>query len=337
MHLQAVSDARRSPRPARERAFTLVELLVVIAIIGILVALLLPAVQAAREAARRSACTSNLRQIGIAMHNHHDAHGHFPAGRGAPLPTVFSAHAYLLPYLEEESLRQAIDYTIAPTTFSIGGGVVFDASENLPAATTVVSVLLCPSDDASGRVSGSEYAATNYAGAAGTGAVNHGSLTDADGVFFLGSDIAFRDLTDGSSHTAAFSERTLGPGPPPGGSAPADPGAYMLELPGGADTTAEACASSGAGSWYGERGAKWILGNYGNTLYNHALTPNHASWDCMNQRQQKGRLAARSYHPGGAMTLRCDGSVRYVSASVDPIRWRALASRSGREVIDSEY
>ncbi len=99
---------------ARRTGFTLVELLVVIAIIGILVALLLPAIQSAREAARRSECTSNLKQIGLALHNYHDTYGVFPAGNITPgnccgtLSKVNWAIS-ILPYVEQSSLYESYD------------------------------------------------------------------------------------------------------------------------------------------------------------------------------------------------------------------------------------
>lgn len=311
----------------RPKAFTLIELLVVMSIMGLLIAMLLSAVMAAREAARRVACSDNLREIGLAMHNHDATHRRLPAGRGAPFPRVFSALAHLLPYVEQESLRSMIDITAAPVTFDTPTGV-HDGSVNYMAATTVISVLVCPSDPAAGRIAGSPYGGTNYAANAGSGTVDHGTLQDADGVFYMASSTRFADITDGASNTVAFAERTLGQGTD---AVPEPSETLILELPFGPDPTPSACSTPASGNWNAERGAKWILGNYGNTLYNHCYPPNAVSWDCMDQRQQKSRMTARSRHPGGVTVLLCDGSVRFVSQTIDLAAWRALATRAGGE------
>lgn len=111
-------DSALSLRPPRSirRAFTLVELLVVIAIIGVLVALLLPAVQAAREAARRMNCQNNVKQIGLALHNHHDVYNTFPAGgitNGTCCGTESAATwtIFILPYLEQSNLYERYDFS----------------------------------------------------------------------------------------------------------------------------------------------------------------------------------------------------------------------------------
>lgn len=318
-------------RHAGRSAFSLVELLVVLVVIGILIAVLLPAVQAAREAARRASCRNNLKQIGLALHHHHDALRRFPSGRGAPFPFVFSTHAWLLPYIEQAGTWGSLDFSSPPTTFTLDSGAVLDGSKNRAAAQSALAVFTCPSDLSTGRVSGSEYGASNYAATAGSGLVNSGSLKQADGLFYNGSTMRFGDVLDGTSHTVAFSERPLGPGGVAG--VPRSTGRMIWEFSDRTTPTAKNCASQLGGSWFTQRGEKWIIGNYGNTIYNHYYPPNAPEWDCMNITQQMGLFTARSFHPGGVLVLLCDGSVQFVDQGLDIRVWRGLATIAGGEVL----
>jgi len=193
---------------SRQVGFTLVELLVVIAIIGVLIALMLPAVQAAREAARRTQCKNNFRQIGLALLLHHDAKGDLPVGcidkRKSKNPNgkQLSWLAATLPYLEQESLWEQLDFNFA-----------YDSPINAKAASTPLPVYLCPSTarttiDRQGPLtvplagSGFALAVADYGGNFGTTKV----LPVTNGVLFYDIPISLREITDGTSHTIAVSE-----------------------------------------------------------------------------------------------------------------------------------
>jgi prepilin-type N-terminal cleavage/methylation domain-containing protein/prepilin-type processing-associated H-X9-DG protein len=305
----------------RRSAFTLIELLVVIAIIAVLIGLLLPAVQKVREAASRIRCSNNLKQLGVALHNYEGANRVFPQARN-PWPLVHSGLSRLLPYVEQDSLQRLCDFTTPPTS-----------ATNVAASRTRVPMFLCPSDTATGQVPGEPDYGTSYVANNGTGTIGFGLIASGDGLFTQ-SALRVADITDGLSNTAAISESVMGTGVLPS-VLPTDPrmiATSVLEVSGGSDPTPAAC-DSGSGVWSARRGAKWIDGHYGNSLYNHYYSPNPQTWDCGNGSHNKGLSTARSWHSGGVNILLVDGSVRFVRDTIPLPTWRALGTRAGGEVL----
>lgn len=320
----------------RRRAFTLIELLVVIAIISVLVALLLPAVQKAREAARRIQCNNNLKQIGLALHNYETTLGMFPAGR-TNFPHLWSSLAQLLPYIEGNQQFNAINFSFPaipianPTPTNL-------IPVNTTATATVIEAFLCPSDPATRW--NTTFGPTNYVGNAGTGTINGGSFRiDAgpqkpEGIFFDVQCVLPRDIIDGTSQTAAFSETTRGDGQNTTGPRPNNPRSqFALIGTSATDTTEPACA--GATQWIGDRGSEWARGSFIMAAYNHYFPPNSPLPDCTNPGRAKAIATARSWHDGGVNLLMCDGHVKFITANVDMTVWRAISTRNGAETISN--
>jgi prepilin-type N-terminal cleavage/methylation domain-containing protein len=323
-------------RSADRGGFTLIELLVVIAIIAVLIALLLPAVQQAREAARRTQCKNNLKQLGLALHNYADVHLVFPPGQ-LGYPFVWSAQSQLLPYVEQVNLQNLLDYDVPPLLAFQSGFNAAAVTQNDTAAKIRLPLLLCPSDGAA--VPNSAYGGISYPACVGSGnvfdadATNDGAHQNADGVIFAKSKIRFGSITDGTSNTVVFSEQLLGDGIDDRAPPADDYRRRVIELPAAAQTTPAACAPASAPKWSGQRGAKWVNGHYADSMYNHFLRPNAGEPDCHNAFHNFAITSARSNHTGGVGVALCDGSVRFVSDSVDLFLWRAAAGRADGRVI----
>jgi prepilin-type N-terminal cleavage/methylation domain-containing protein/prepilin-type processing-associated H-X9-DG protein len=184
----------------RASAFTLIELLVVSAILAVLLGLLLPAVQKVREAANRTRCTSNLRQIGIALHHYHDAFHTFPPGGiewrppGNSTKRQLAWCAFLLPYLEQENLCRSLNLNKP-----------FDSPENAQGAAAVLAVFLCPSKPRTDyRFEG--RGVCDYGGIFGQ--TLFGNNNPPNGTMLFDKPIGISMITDGTSHTVMISEDT---------------------------------------------------------------------------------------------------------------------------------
>lgn len=317
----------------RKNAFTLVELLVVIAIIGILVALLLPAVQAAREAARRMQCTSQVRQIVLALSHYHDAHEVFPAQqaylRDAPgtvdeAAPVNSSHCWgglfaILPYIEQQNRFENI-----VLNHSTG-----ETSSMDPSVESSLPVYYCPSDYTGKTL---RYAGTNYMLSFGDGCFDHNGGPDdrtANRMVFVAG--AWRNMdfiTDGVSNTIAVSEACISDRI---GSQSTRGGVAVIEEP---DKEPAKCSSgSGRSRSFGGATVSQVDPNHANSnirggrffdgrgIYSgfHTILPPNAA-ACSNDASGEGTYGiytATSNHSGGGNIGLFDGSVRFISETIN--------------------
>jgi len=325
---------------------------VVIAIIAALIGLLLPAVQSAREAARRTACQSNLRQLGLAIHNFESARRFFPPSSDTQrAPTVqgdqtvaqqpWSGQAFILPYMDGDTVYKRINFTQgyhAPTNRNL-----------LPpwgVAPTRVDVLMCPSEPKNtARLNSSgepEHYPLNYALSVGRYLVyDPQTKTDGGAAFAPDGRLRHNAFSDGLSKTLAMSEvKAFTPRYHDSPSAPTTPPVTPSEV-------------FTSGAWSSVNGhTEWVCGRAIHTGFTTTFPPNTVitherdgkTWDISVSGWREGQVSgkptnaatyavipSRSHHPGAVNTLLMDGSVPQVSESIDAVTWQSLGTRAGGE------
>jgi len=312
---------------ARRDGFTLIELLVVVAIIGVLIALLLPAVQQAREAARRSQCKNNLKQIGLALHNYHDAFEAFPPGyvdQGLNLTEPGQGNwtwtAMLLPYLDQTPMFTLLD---------VGNRLISDAladPQALQAMQHPLSVFVCPSDpgpalneaddsgspwperairDAFGnerQLARCSYVAANSSRGLGRDdgvPINpeSGGSPSANGVFWRNSSVNFRTITDGSSNIVLAGERIW------------KKGDVEVRSAVTCGLRADGPGPEGVAEGMDDQGLVYSLGSGLRRINDVA--------DSDGNLIEGARQSFSSAHTGGGQFLMGDGRVRFISQNID--------------------
>ncbi|MBN2292643.1 MAG: DUF1559 domain-containing protein [Pirellulales bacterium] len=336
-------------------AFTLVELLVVIAIIGILIALLLPAVQAAREAARRISCSSNAKQIGVAVHLYGDAYGRFPPGygflrndtygAGNPSGIEWTWTVRLFAYLEND---WAAD--IVPWDWNSGSSPPTDEprrSNFLRARRAQLPVFHCPDDINSSELYGTGFhtvyaGRTSYACNLGYGrmegpinspTVSMGQLGPDDnirvpGPFGHNYGATMADISDGMAQTIMASELINGHGGTIRGSIHYDEGPVFSVNLSPNDPTPDSvrwCDPKDAPDK--EFRAPCLFSKA--PRYGDLMSITLGRYGSQNMVLH----TSRSLHPGGVNTTMCDGSVSFINDSIDLGVWRSLGTRANGDMI----
>jgi prepilin-type N-terminal cleavage/methylation domain-containing protein len=335
--------------------FTLIELLVVIAIIAVLIGLLLPAVQKVREAANRISCTNNLKQWGLALHNYHDNLGTFPATTG--FTKGWGLLPVLLPYMEQDNLYQTIDFNQA-----------IDRSANIPILQAKLKFFHCPSDPYPTQLPGrglpaaaaptatsitTTFTVTHYVGSFGDGCVVGENLG-----FTNAGDASFNNYGCGgcssgactpTATTALCRQPSLGFG---GGrfhrgifnylssAAGVDGigGVRMAEITDGTSTTILFGHTSGIAMgfdnvWCASTGS--VNGTSLPINFNIQASMQQGSFfcpGCPTGEPWRGR-GFQSHHPGGSVFTMADGSVHFLTETIDMRTYNALGSRAGGEAV----
>jgi prepilin-type N-terminal cleavage/methylation domain-containing protein/prepilin-type processing-associated H-X9-DG protein len=287
------------------KGFTLIELLVVIAIIAILIALLVPAVQKVREAAARAQCQNNLKQIALASHNFHGAYKRFPPGLNYPNPgfppwlepnKYYGLPIALFPFFEQENIQRNLNLTSTYAANTNGPNSV---------GAQVVSILICPSDGATpspavGQYNNFYFGLSSYPGCSGTSITEtNGLLMLQNGIFYTNSSIRIADITDGTSNTFMFGERT------------------RLNL--AVTATAEAV---GGWAWANQFALEDHTANTGPGRM-EGIRPHDLNY-------------FGSQHAGGAGAnfAFADGSVRFISSSIDVVTYVRVSARADGNPVD---
>jgi prepilin-type N-terminal cleavage/methylation domain-containing protein/prepilin-type processing-associated H-X9-DG protein len=304
------------PRPLSTRrpaAFTLIELLVVIAIIAVLIGLLLPAVQKVREAANRAQCANNLKQLTLALHNYENNVGAFPPSRTTVTP-MNSFSAYLLPYIEQENVFRIYDMTVD-----------WNDPKNYTAIQSQLEVFNCPSNPQGPRQDTTitaqpacgDYSAVSaikdFVGINCFSLLGLTGKTDPRLIGALTYDAKTRitDIQDGTSNTIMLAEDAGRPALWAAGPQP-----MSVAVATAANMTAE------QGGW-ADPGAPFAIdGSEPN-----GTIPGNCSVNCSNYSE------IYSYHIGGANVSLGDGSVRWMSATIDLCTLAGLTTRNGGELL----
>ncbi|MBI1249760.1 DUF1559 domain-containing protein [bacterium] len=303
------------------RGFTLVELLVVIAIIGVLIALLLPAVQQAREAARRTQCVSNMKNIGLAMHNYHDTYTNLPyLGFDGWNGDTISVFGRILPFVEQNAMYETLNFNVRAN----------DGNNRLY-RTTQLDIFSCPSENVTLGESNSgnqwwshqlySYAVcvgnTNYAQQNANNWDGLWTYNNGGSAFQMNKIHGLAAVTDGTSNTVMLSE------------VPIDQndqgwqGMYAVGIfSSGAGFTGYLTPNTKASVDGGRR--CWNPNDYLQKIPCHNAGDNWKS----------ATFAAFSMHPGGVNAGNFDGSVSFIPETIDIWTWRAMTSTQGGEVIN---